>query len=699
MGAASSSLVCVVAAAPASAQPLLQLLVEDSWLEAQESAATEAEAEFPFPGSRTRKIQVHTFLDFPGMKSEAADRVGSVSSAISLFGERIHGRKQERNKAHFSSLEESSSNTRELHLANKNIGRFSELKRSAEYERARAESELSSTRKTVKELRSQIEESTAKAKFHKEETQILKNPETPEGQRATAGGQAGNHKYEELMKELESLKEELSKLKLDMFHAFEGKVNAEKETEALEMKAATYMNMVGELVKEIENVNEEHVLVEIARLEAVREAKEVDAQREAAFAQYSKKIKQAKDQIREMTKEVSKVKSLEEKLAATNEDLNVLQCEMELVRAMMKNSNDSDAVNEEEKRRREAMESGDLLRSAKSQLEAAKKELVSVKDEGFQLMASMDAVREELKQISKETDRLRRLEEKHDLTVQNLNSKLLRAKSRLEVVTASEEKARGIVSNLGVALQQLQSEAECARKEKEQTIKDTEIIEMDITKTDIEIGLAEQRLEAAIEELERVKASEAAALDRLKLLSERALKARASSGQHSSFIRISKFEYEYLIGHAEGAKKVADKKVAAAQAWVEALKASEKEMMMKIEMAQREIRDLEVVEVKEINRMQKSLTLEKELESELSKYRELEGEAIDTNLQLVAAPRKSLKENGVPTTPRKSRIRRRSSISYGTRQFPRSPSITLRRKKVMPSLVKFLQGRRSSKHK
>ncbi|MQL96046.1 hypothetical protein Taro_028713 [Colocasia esculenta] len=196
------------------------------------------------------------------------------------------------------------------------------------------------------------------------------------------------------------------------------------------------------------------------------------------------------------------------------------------------------------------MESEDLLRSAKSQLKAAKKELVSVRDEGFQLMASMDAVREELKQISKETNRLRRLEEKQDLTIQNLNSKLLRAK------------ARGIVSNLKVALQQLQSEAE------------------------------------SIEELERVKASEAAALDRLKLLSERALKARASSGQHSSFLRISKFEYEYLIGHAEAAQKVADKKVAAAQAWVEALKASEKEMMMKIEMAQREIRDLEIVEVK-----------------------------------------------------------------------------------------------------
>uniref|UniRef100_A0A1D1YHZ7 Protein PLASTID MOVEMENT IMPAIRED 2 n=2 Tax=Anthurium amnicola TaxID=1678845 RepID=A0A1D1YHZ7_9ARAE len=637
--------------------------------------------------------------EMANMESEAANGIGSVSAAGSLFGQRIHGVKHRREKALSPFLEESStSNTREPHLANRDMGRFRDRKRLAEYEKAQRENELSNTRKTAKELQSRIEESNGRARAHKEDLHMLKKYRRDKGKRAMAAGGVDEAKYKELMQELEATKEELSKLKIDMGRTFEEKVKAVKETEASTLRAESYVNPVEELRKEIDNINEEHVLVEIARLDAVRETREIEAQREAEAVQFAKNMKKAKARIKEMTREVNQTQSLEQKLAATNADLNILQGEMGLVRAMVKNSNGNNSMNEEEKRRKEELESEELLRSAKAELEAAKKDLVSVKDEGFQLMASMDAVREELKNMSRETAQLRKVEVKQDLTIQNLNSKLLRAKSKLEAATVSEENARAIVINLMAALKQLQSEVDSANKEKDLIDKEIEIIKMNTEKTDSEITLAEHRLEAAMQELEKVKASEAAALDKLKAISERATKTIASSAQHSSVIRISRFEYEYLIGHAEGAQKIADKKVAAAQAWVEALKASEKEMLMKTEMAQREIRELEIVEGKELSRMENSLTLEKALETELSKSRRQEREASVTSLQLVATPRKSLRENGNPAPLRRSRTRRRS-LANGTHQFPRSPSITLKKRKVMPSLVKFLRGRRSGKHK
>lgn len=53
---------------------------------------------------------------------------------------------------------------------------------------------------------------------------------------------------------------------------------------------------------------------------------------------------------------------------------------------------------------------------------------------------------------------------------------------------------------------------------------------------------------------------------------------------------ISIFEYEYLKWRAAGGKEIADIKVVAAQAWLEALKAIAKEILMKTEIAHRELR-------------------------------------------------------------------------------------------------------------
>ncbi|GKF59623.1 hypothetical protein Tco_0176409 [Tanacetum coccineum] len=78
----------------------------------------------------------------------------------------------------------------------------------------------------------------------------------------------------------------------------------------------------------------------------------------------------------------------------------------------------------------------------------------------------------------------------------------------------------------------------------------------------------------------------------LKNVINTAIEARGTASINSSKITISNFEYEYLTGKSGGAAELADKKIAAAQAWVEALKAHEKEILMKVEMTQREISEL-----------------------------------------------------------------------------------------------------------
>ncbi|XP_028102978.1 uncharacterized protein LOC114302180 [Camellia sinensis] len=85
--------------------------------------------------------------------------------------------------------------------------------------------------------------------------------------------------YEEVLSELEYVKQELSKLKVDMASVLEEKNRAEKEIEVLNSRLTSYSSFGEALKKEIEEVNEEQVMVELAWIEAVKELGVIQAQR------------------------------------------------------------------------------------------------------------------------------------------------------------------------------------------------------------------------------------------------------------------------------------------------------------------------------------------------------------------------------------------------------------------------------------
>ncbi|CAA6673223.1 unnamed protein product [Spirodela intermedia] len=521
-------------------------------------------------------------------KSDPFDGSGSVTAAISLFGERIHGGKPlaAKHKPLFPD-ESPPSKTRELlHLVRRDAGRLGERLRFSEHEKSVAESELISSKETMNELRTLLENSSRKVRSAR---RMLTKPA---GDRSKSGGSAAAAEYDELVKQLERMKKERSKVRLDIARAGEDTAKAEEEAEAAVLRSESCLNSIEELRKEVDAMNEEHVLVEIARLQAVEETREFEARRAAEAAQFGKKIQAIRDRMMAMRREI---------------DLAASQSEIAMVRPAARDSGDggSAATDEVEKKRRKSELERELL--------AAKQELVSTKDEGFQLMASMDMVRLELVQISRETSRLKKLEEKQDSALQNLNSKLLRAKSKLETAAASEEKSRSIVLNLSAALQQLRTEARAMRKEKDRAEEEIEATKTKIQSADAALESAEQRLEDAIEALKSAKASEASSLGRLKHLSERTMKFRACSAPRSSTMTMSTFEYEYLKGQAEGAQKIAEKKVAAARAWIDAFKVSEEEILLKIDRARREMGELEAAETRERGRDRMEETLQGEL--------------------------------------------------------------------------------------
>jgi len=584
-------------------------------------------------------------------------------------------------------------------MAKRDLVRYKENRRAAESAKVKAESELSEAKRTVKELVLQIEKSNLKVKAQVRDMERL-NKLSKRQDMALIVGSDESHQYAEVIRELEGVKQELSKLKLEMASVLEAKTRAEKEIATSISKLSSNMSHAEALRKKIDEANEEQVLVELAQIEALKEFGEIQAQREKEAREFSSAMQETKNKRKNVKEEISSSTDLESKLAVTLYDVNLIQHELKLAKDKDAKVQRNDSMKHLGGSFREGkqLEDSSLLKSITEELQAAKKELASTREEGFQFMASMDIVRNELKHVTEETVQLKKVKEKADITAQNLNSKLLRAKSKLETATAVEEKARSTLSSLSVTLEQLKTEAEVARKEKKLICEETAKIKAEIRNTDSQIDLTEEKLQYAIQELDAVKKSESSALQNLKNVNENTMRSRASASQHSSSITISKFEYEYLTGHAAMAEEIADKKVAAAQASIEALKASEKEILMKIELAHGDIRETRVEEEKEIYRTESSLSAKRMVEGELPKWRQVSKKNTEAENQQQPLPRKSMKANGNLTPSRRSKLRNAGSpsVRMTPRIAPRSTSIAIRKKRtIVPNLAKLFIGKKS----
>lgn len=484
------------------------------------------------------------------------------------------------------------------------------------------ESELADARRAVRELSLKIEESNSRAKG------LQRTPKWRQQEESENSVKNDDVRYEQMMKELENVKEELEKLKLDMARVLKEKRHAERAAKASNSKTSTLSTSIVLMKKEIQELGEEQALAELARIEAVKELEAIEGRRVEDANRYQTQAE-----------EIERAKELQITLYS---DVSLLESELNMAKEMDKRVERTESMS----RKQEGSPNTE-------ELEAAKKELASVKEGGFNFMASMDVVRKELKHVREETDQLQKAEQKRDLTVQNLNSKILRAKAKLEALTASETQNNTVASNLSITLEQLRAETEKAKKEKEEVDEEIESMKGEIGKTESEIELEEANLVTAIEELKAMKSSESEALENLKDLIDDTVEAREMASNKTSKITITKFEYEYLNGKAGGAAELADKKIAAAEAWVEALKAHEREILMKVEITQKEIRDLS--------------TEEEDTDADRSKRLIKSGEKV------VASPRKSMYRVGTMGSARRARSQKFRSPA--SRYTPKSASM------------------------
>ncbi|KAK3165137.1 hypothetical protein QOZ80_1AG0029380 [Eleusine coracana subsp. coracana] len=631
---------------------------------------------------------------------EVPGRSRSVRATRSIFGESIGGRRPpEKNRAgnvvakelnlHCSiefRIEELvivNLSPEMKHLAKSEMDKLRERKAAVDKERAGAESELSRARATARELERQIEQAKARAASQRSELDAMPRPH--EEDRAAdddAGAEQAVHE------ELDRARQELRRLRAAARSAAEAKAKAESDIVAAALKIQTDLRAADEMKRLVEEANEEHVLVELARIEAERELREVEAQRRAESERHAKEMEETRAKIEALRREAGRVREMEAKLAVTSSDVAVLQAQMELVRAMASKS----GVVEKEEEDRAA------VRAAEAELGAAREELERVRAEGFAFMTAMDSTRTEIVRVTEEVGRLKARERESDARVQELNAKLLKARARRDTAAGASERSDAIVSNLTSALQQLRAETKAADRETELAEMERRCVRAEAETADAEAAVNEARIGASVRELEAAKAAEAAAMRRLKTAVEGATQARSAQGKGKASITISRFEYEYLTGRAALVRVVAEKKVAAAQAWVRALQAGERELAARAEALEREVAELREKEARAAEQAERAAEERRAMEQELY---DLNLAAERDGLLCAYPPRQQQqrRQSGarVSATARRARARR-ASVSSANGGSARAPSFAIKRKrKVVPGLMKLIRERRDNK--
>ncbi|XP_010415219.1 PREDICTED: protein PLASTID MOVEMENT IMPAIRED 2-like [Camelina sativa] len=619
----------------------------------------------------------------------------SVKAAINKYGQRAT-----RNVSPQLDLPviKSSSVAEDLHKSGRELGMYRESRRVSEFAKAKAEAELFKAKEIVKELTLRIEESNQRLKSRFFDTEAVMKE-------SRIAGNAG------IMRELEDVKQELSKLKLDIAYVSREKAVAEKEVMELSFKMEENLKLLESLKLEVDVANEEHVLVELAKIEALKECKEVEEQREREQKEVSESLDKRKKRIREMMREIERSKNIENELSETLSDIEMLEMQLKLVKEMERKVQRNDSMSRSKTRGfGRGKDVLSVLKEITEATEAKKEELASINAELFCLVNTMDTLRQELDQAKQETTRFEKMIQKDDIMIERLNSKLLIAKDQLEAVFAAEERISSLADNLTTSFEKLKNDREATKKEELELKEEATVIKSEVHKTEIGIGEKEKELLFKLDELKKAKHAEALALEKLESMAEKTMETREMESQRSSTITIPRFEYEYLSGQACHAKETAEKKVEAAMAWVEALKASTKAILLKTESLKRVSGKTMVEEERASFRMQRSLSIKRMVQDEIQKFKQNSedygvirpSKPIRKSLQsyeensgdkgLINSPipiRKSARLSGKFTPVQGGKSRRYSSGNRGTPTF-----FVIKKKKKVPNLVKFFSRKR-----
>ncbi|GFQ03075.1 WEB family protein at5g55860 [Phtheirospermum japonicum] len=534
----------------------------------------------------------------------------SVKDAVSLFGEgAFSGERPAIRKIKPHSAERVLAKETQLHLVEKELNKLKEQLQNAETTKAQALSELDRSKravedltqklKTIHELKNSAIAATEASKHQAKQFAEANNSNfTTETDRSSNTDRA---EYAAVVAELDAAKQDLRKIRQEYDAFIEIKNTATERADEAENSVKANIERAGELSKEIGVVKDSIRVTNLEITRAKDEEKLIRADKDEQRQSYKTRL----DELEEKLLSNPKIgnNNLEARLAETLSEIDILRNEIEDIK-----SKDLESVN-----------------TVTLELDGAKGSLNKVFDEENSLRRLVETLKTELDEIKKEHFGLKEKEIETESTAGNLHVKLRKAKSDLEDAIAEEARARGASDEMVATIRQLASESRASRAEAEETKRKAEETKREAEIIKIKLEEAEKKLRVAVNEAEEAKEAEARALDRIQKLSEKTDAARAStSSEGGARIVISREEYDSLSRKVGESEKLAEMRIEAAMAQVEAVRASEKEAVRRLEGYEKEIEEMKSETKEALRKAEMAEAAKKAVEGELRRWRERE---------------------------------------------------------------------------
>ncbi|PPD88951.1 hypothetical protein GOBAR_DD14110 [Gossypium barbadense] len=492
----------------------------------------------------------------------------------------------------------------QLRLAQNVLNKFKGRLENAETTKSQALEDLERAQTTVEELTHKLKTANESKNSVIKATEAAKDQakqfeETNSGDLPGTNGarsqdlETANEQYTTVITELYAAKQELSKARKERDASLEAKIAAFNRAGEAEHAVNVNIEKVGALSREISAVQESIGNVKLASLEIQKEQAKTYAEKDTQRQLYKAKLEESTKRLLALKNEsdIELARNLEAKLCETVYQIADLQ-------KQIKNAKASDL---------------ESVQAVTSELDGAKGSQKKVINKENLLRNLVESLKVELENVKKEHSELKEKEAGNRVHCRESAFFL-----------AEESKTRGAYEEMISTLQQLSVETEGTQREAEEMKKETEKLKLEAEASRVRLKEADKKLRNVSEENEAAKEAETRALDQIKMLSERINAARASTPECGADITISREEFESLSHKAEESNNIAEMKVKAAMARVEAVKASENEALERIEAIQKEIEDVKAATMDALKRAEVAEAAKMAVEGELQRWRERE---------------------------------------------------------------------------
>ncbi|XP_010040672.2 WEB family protein At1g12150 [Eucalyptus grandis] len=531
----------------------------------------------------------------------------SVKAAVSLFGE-VASKKKPAIRRSKTSSENVLDKETQLLLAQKELNRIKQQLENAETTKTRALSDLGKANRTVQELTTKLNSAIESKQAAIEATEAVKhkakhlervksqNLERTSSWKKELG--TTRDEYRRAATELNTAKQELTKIRQDFDATLEAKLAAFQQAAEAQRSAKVNSEKASELSKEIQAMRQSLDHLKATSFQAEKEQAKFVEEKDARL----KACKIAKEEVEEKLPSLKKefnpaqTRNLELKLGETTEEIEVLQNEMKKVHA-----SDMDSV-----------------KVITTELNEATKALQNVAEEESSCRELVNSLRQELEDMKTERISLEEREAELQRTMKTLQAELIEQKQELEAAPQEEmENDAADEQTISLAIQKTMQEAEEMRRAAEELKREAEASR--VGKEEVE-----RMLEATLKEAEVAKTAEKRALDQIKNLSAKADMVSASDPDSSGWIRMSVQEFESLSRKVEESENLAEMKLAAAAFQMEAVNTKKSEAEKRKEVILKEIEEIKEATEFALKQAEMAEAAKKAIEGELTKRRQQE---------------------------------------------------------------------------